>query len=150
MEKRIETLSLTKTNRGYPAIWERGGGMRNTGKARIIAGENGEVLTPIYIRRRGNLALGEHALFPALAGMVVVSAYHHHGDFYIEIKKIVAIKPLGVEWGAEVEVIATHEQGEWDNEDIASMYKDAINAAKAKALHYHCRVPYYIKDKENE
>jgi len=35
--------------------------------------------------------------------------------------------------------------GEWDAELPANL-EAAVEAAKAKALHYHCRIPYYIKE----
>jgi len=62
--KAQKQMQAEKTAKGFPALWEEGGGYTNTGSAIIIAGSAGEPLRPFYIRRRGHLANGQHALLP--------------------------------------------------------------------------------------
>ena len=66
-------LTVERTAKGLPALWECGGGYTSTGYAQVIAGENGEMLTPGYIPRGGPLANGNHALFVVGEGTVVVT-----------------------------------------------------------------------------
>jgi hypothetical protein len=56
-------VDLQRTQKGYPALWEGGGGYSSTGKVQVIAGPHGEKKRPVYIRQRGELAGKEHALF---------------------------------------------------------------------------------------
>jgi len=44
-------------------MWEKGGGMSNTGFATVICGPNGSPLKPLFIATRGTLACSKHALF---------------------------------------------------------------------------------------
>ena len=133
-------MKVERTKRGLPALWERGGGYSNTGEATIIASSNGEPMRPVYIRGRGHLTWGNHALFVVREGMVVVEANHHRLDFEITVSRIVGID--GDE--ARTEVIARFSEGEWEPE-LPSQFDAAVKAAKAKAVCYHCREPRYIK-----
>ena len=86
-----EEMKLEVTKRGLPAIWECGGGSTNTGNSQVVAGENGERLSPIYIRRSGSLSNSDHAFFVAKEGMVIVESTQHRGDFtgkILRVKKI--------------------------------------------------------------
>jgi len=140
-----EVVEITK--RGYPALWEAGGGFSNTGYARIIANKNGNAKKPIYIRTGGELAGKEHALFIVEPGDVIIDLSRHHQDFNISVKQIKTIKKEGDKLIAEMIEIAHFDKGEWDNEDIAEKYKEAIDVAKEKSEIYHCRTPlYYIHD----
>jgi hypothetical protein len=197
-------VEIACTQKGHPALWEKGGGYTSTGYAQIICAADGSPKAPVYIRRRGHLACGEHALFVVKEGDVVVQASHHRRDFKVEILKISKIMteteqkvhPGGVyysfgetkekaleifactKWGrdgheivtvtetgdpffryaveyaprteiitrhyAVLEPLATFDMGEWDNEEIAVRYEDAIRAAMEKATCYHCREPHFI------
>jgi len=85
-------LRLDVTKKGLPAIWESGGGSTNTGSAQIVAGPNGEKLTPIYVRRAGSLSNSEHALFRAEEGMMVIGASHHRRDFTIRVWRVTRLE----------------------------------------------------------
>jgi len=138
---------LEKTKKGLPALWEEGGGMSNTGHARIIADSEGQRKKPVFIRTGGHLAIGEHALFIVQEGDVVVDVQRHHDDFDISVKQIKRInQDAEGHLVAEMETLAHFNQGEWDNEDIAEKYKDAITSAKEKSLCYHCREPHYATE----
>lgn len=151
-------IKIEKTKKGFPALWESGGGYSNTGKATIIAGPNGEKKAPIYIRQRGHLACASHALFIVHEGDIVIRSSHHRGDFHHEVFRLAAIR--GDE--AELELIAEFSQGQWDTgslgqkleTDLAGMTAGepplidlsiAVQAAESKATCYHCREPHYYK-----
>lgn len=150
-------IRIERTRKGFPALWEQGGGYTNTGEAIIIANPDGSPKTPIYIRQRGELANKHHALFLVSSGDLVIMADHHRKDFEIYIYKILLIR----EEEAELQLLASYQQGEWDNKDIAEAieavkqnnnhtYYDigyAIEEAKNKAMCYHCREPHYFLPK---
>ena len=142
------TVLLETTRSGRTALWESGGGMTNTGRATIIAGPKGERLRPYYIRRRGHLAGGHHALMPIFPGHFIINAHHHRGDFEISVLRVTAIGERNGSLYAEVEQVTDFSKGEWlkDPAEIAPHLPEAIEAAKKKALSYHCRTPYYIKE----
>lgn len=138
----IEKTNIERTKKGHPALWESGGGYRNTGFATIVANPDGTAKIPVYIRKRGTLSCSDHALFIVSVGDIIVKADHHRYDFVIDVYRIAAIN------GDEADIVPIHTfyEGEWDvepPEDIA----DAVEAAKNKASHYHCRTPYYYKEK---
>jgi hypothetical protein len=156
-----KTISIERTKKGLPALWESGGGYSNTGEATIIAGPNGEKKVPLYIRRSGHLACAHHALFVVHVGDTVIESSHHRGDFHHKIYRLVAIR--GDE--AEIELIAEFSYGEWDTgplgqkleADFARMAAGepptmelsiAVDTAEAKATAYHCRSAYYCKENE--
>ena len=156
-----KTIFIERTKKGLPALWERGGGYSNTGKATIIAGPNGEKKVPLYIRRHGTLACAHHALFVVREGDIVIESSHHRGDFRHKIYRIVTIR--GDE--AEIELIAEYSNGQWDTgplgqkleADFARMATGgpptmelsiAVDTAEAKASDYHCRSAYYAEEKK--
>ena len=156
-----KTISIERTKKGLPALWESGGGYSNTGKATLIAGPNGEKKVPLYIRQRGPLACAHHALFVVREGDIVIESSHHRGDFSHQVYRIVTIR--GDE--AEIELIAEYSDGQWDagplgqklEADFARMATGgpptmelsiAVDTAEAKASDYHCRSAYYAEEKK--
>jgi hypothetical protein len=138
--------ALTKKN--YPAIWESGGGYTNTGYVTIVANPDGSPKRPVYVRNRGHLACGDHALHIVREGDIIITADHHRRDFNIKIWRIrsfARIRQNGkVRLFAVPEPLAHFSMGEWDNEEVAARYEDAIRAAMEKATCYHCREPHFI------
>lgn len=135
----LDKIKVERTKSGKPALWECGGGLSNTGYANIVTGPNGEPLKPFYIRMRGHLANGNHALVPAVVGGYVIFARHHRGDFLITIYRIDRIE------GEHAFVTKVNEfsQGEWDTE-LDEKLAPAVESAKRKAMAYHCRSPFYV------
>lgn len=88
----MRRISIERTKKGFPAIWESGGGFTNTGEAQIIAGKDGKPKRPIYIRKKGHLANSEHALLPIEVGDYVIKAYHSRGKFDVVVYKIISIE----------------------------------------------------------
>lgn len=138
MKREIE---IERTKRGLPALWEKGGGFTNIGSAQIVTGPDGKPLKPIYIRRRGSLACGRHALLVVQPGCYVIWASHRRRDFIIKVLSIADIQ----EKEASCDVEYVFSRGEWDIEPI-SFLEAAIRAAKEKATCYHCRQPHYIAE----
>lgn len=133
------TIPIVRSRRGLPCLWEEGGGFTNTGRATIIADSRGRRKRPIYIRGSGKLSCEQHALIPIEVGDIVVKASHHRRDFKITVFRIEAI----FEKEAVVKTIMTFEMGEWAPEPPRGYIADAVEAARQKALHYHCKEPHY-------
>jgi len=136
-------LQIERTKKGYPAMWESGGGYTNTGEATIIANKDGQPKKAVYIRRRGHLANGEHALFILEVGDYIVEANHHREDFGIGIFRMLGFEDKEEEVYAIVEQVNCFSRGEWDAELPASL-EAAVQAAMEKATCYHCREPHFI------
>lgn len=138
-------MRYSKTRKGFPALWESGGGSSNTGSSQIIADSQGNMKTAIYVPRRGSLCNAEHALIIVKEGDIVIETSHHRGDFNIEIYRIKTIQEDDL---LEIEKITDFRMGEWEDESIAEKYKKAVEAAMSKALDYHCRSVYYANIKQ--
>ena len=120
---------IVKTEKGFRAFWEEGGGMTNTGNACIVAGTNGEKLEAIYIKKKGNLSCNQHALFLLKPNMWVVQIDRYHDRYTIQ-----CFFYDGAEFTLELEP--------------PEYLNTAIETAKEKSRHYHCRTPYYYLPKE--
>ena len=135
----MEKIEVALTKSGRPAIWESGGGRSNTGDAFIVAGPDGQPLRPYYVSKRGHLSNGYHALVPAVVGGYIIDANHHRGDFIITIHRIDRIEGKH----AFITKINEYSQGEWEKE-LDERLAAAVEAARRKAMTYHCRTAFYI------
>lgn len=143
----MKTIYISYSKKGIPCVWEQGGGFTNTGSAVIVADSVGRPKRPLYIRRRGSLACDYHALIPITTGDVVVTADHHRKDFTIEVVRIIEIPSKKDETDkgeANAEIISRYDAGEWVPE-LPIEFFDAVQAAKNKAVCYHCREPHFIE-----
>jgi len=137
-------IYLTKTKKGFPALWEEGGGYRNTGTARVIANSDGSAKKAVFIRTGGSLACSKHALFVVEQGDIIVEVDRHNCDYEIFLYRISnIIKDENENYIADATQIAHFSEGEWDNDDIAEKYKDVIEAGISKSHCYHCRESHY-------
>ena len=134
----VTNIKYEKTRNGLPALWESGGGSTNTGSAHIVAGPNGEKLTPLYIRTGGHLSNREHALFAIRKGMYYISTWHHRGDANVQVYMIDDI----IDEHVILSTKYTFVDNQWDIEPPDYLH-DAINASMDKAKSYHCRIPYF-------
>lgn len=139
----MKTIRIERTKSGLPAIWEKGGGATNTGNATIVCNADGSPKKAVYIRRKGHLSNGEHALIVVREGDIIISARHHRRDFNIEVLRIASIEGDH----AEAEVVDDFGMGEWSG-NAHEEFEAAIDAAMKKATAYHCRSPYYIKEEQ--
>ena len=135
---------IERTKKGYPAMWEAGGGYTNTGYATIIAGVDGQRKKAVYVRKRGPLANEKHALIIVGVGDYIIEASHHRQDFEIRIWSIDQI----LEEEAQFALVNEYNQGEWEV-DPPAFLQAAIQAAMNKATCYHCREPHFIFIKED-
>ena len=135
-------MRIELSKRGLPCLWEQGGAGTNTGDARIIGNKYAQPKKAIYVPTRGHLSNGEHALIPIKVGDIVVEADQWRGDFSIYIKEITNIDFENEK--AEYIYLNKFSSGEWDT-DLAKKFVDIVDAAKSKALAYHCRSAYFVK-----
>lgn len=138
--------------KGFKARWivfESGGGYTNTGKAIVIASNDGQPLKPLFVIKRGDLACKNHAAFAVWEGQSVVAvvARHHRGDFQIEIK---SLHGTLYPWRFEEKTLwsASHlYKSTWRDAlpKKIKKFERAIEAAIVKAKCYHCREPHFIR-----
>jgi hypothetical protein len=147
--KKMKTITIDTTKRGFAAMWESGGGLTSGGSATIITGKNGEARRPVYMPRGGHLSCGDHALITVHEGFYIVHAGVSRGTrSSASISRIisVSVKDInGEKWEAkaEVEEVNTFSRGEWDK-PLDEKFAPAVEAAFRKAGSYHCRSAYYI------
>jgi len=150
-----KTISITTTKRGFPAMWESGGGMTSGGSATVITGRGGEARHPVYMPRGGPLACGNHALITVHEGFYVVHAGVSRGTrSSATISQIVSVSVKdidGEKWvaTAETEEVNTFSGGEWDK-PLDPKFAAAVEAAFRKAGSYHCRSAHYIDTSEKK
>lgn len=136
----MKKFAIERTKRNIPSMWESGGSYTNTGNSIIIANHLGNAKKPVYIRNRGDLCNKHHSLIPIAENDYIIVTDHHRKDFNISIYKIVSIYDNYL----DAEIVNTFSDGEWDK-DLENKFENAIDSAKRKALHYHCRKSYYIR-----
>jgi len=125
-----------RTAKGFPALWEQGGGATNTGEAQIVTGPRGEKLKPIFVRTKGHRACGQHALFIVQPGYYIVSVWYWNKQsppYSISVYQIQKI----IEFDKKLLAIAKIESSEKPE------LEEAVEAAVGKARCYHCRRPHY-------
>lgn len=142
----MDKISLEKTRSGLPALWEKGGAGTNTGDATIIADAKGEPPVATYIKTRGELSCGLHALVIMKPGMFVITADQHRGDFRIWVRRILKINGIAGTFEAEVEMVTGFDQNEWVP-PLLPLLEKAVEAVKKKASAYHCRNAIFVKEK---
>lgn len=138
---RIKEYELTISKSGLPCLWESGGGFTNIGNSFIITNHEGKKKQPIYIRRSGELACGDHALIPIQKGDYGISVYRGRSEYDVYIYEF---NNINIEnKTVDCNVINKFSEGEWDS-DPDLKFKEAVESAKAKSRDYHCRSPYYV------
>lgn len=144
---KVLNIEFDMSKHGIPCLWEYGGGYSNTGKAGIITDSIGNPKKALYIKAKGTLACDTHALIPISVGDYVIRASHHRKDFNIEIYRVKHI----IELNKLISMVRVSEfsMGEWSvdeefNNDHHLNLMNAVEAAKNKAMDYHCREPYYV------
>ncbi len=146
MNKKIE---IDATKRGFPAMWETGGGLTSGGSAMLVTKRDGSKPRAVFVKTRGHRSGGPHALICVHEGYYLVYAGVARGARHsARIERIVktSVKDVdGEKWEAsvEVEAINTFSQGEWDR-PVDSKLEAAVEVAFKKASIYHCRSAMYI------
>lgn len=141
------------TKSGLTAMWEKGGGMTNTGGATIIANPDGSKKKAIYTKTRGHLACGKHALVVVRKGDLIIKASRARAhDDEVHIYRIVDLIPREKTVGyceGDGEVMAEYVQGgsiEAAELVLEGKLAEAVDAAIEKASCYHCRSPHYVRE----
>jgi hypothetical protein len=139
-----KTIEATLSKKGHTCSWEKGGGYSNTGNSTIITNADGTPPIAIHIQRSGPLACAEHALIPVSVGMYIIETEHHRCNFTIKIAQIVGVN------GDKLTLshISEFSFRQWDIMPPTYL-QPAIEAAMAKAKHYHCRRHYWAVEINN-
>lgn len=139
---------LVETKKGFPCLWESGGGLSDRGEVTIIANKDGR---PKKAIRRGQLANCRHALIPIEEGDYIINAFHYREDFQISIYRVTGFEEVDEEMYALVELFngkydmehqICYGMPEWE-EPLPAFLEDAVQAAMAKATCYYCREPHF-------
>lgn len=139
-EERYKTIKLECTKSGRPAKFESGGAISTgVGHATIVCGPHGEKMLPTYIKKTGQRANSEHALFVVFPGVLIIEAERDEDILNISVFKIKDITEKEGKFEARVVKILECAGGEWDKEHLRERFADAIEAVKRKASCYHCR-----------
>ena len=133
-------IRVGRSKTGLPTITECGGGMTNTGSARVVCGPAGERVRPLYVPGRGR-ALGDHAVFVVRPGLHIIEARVSRAGEEVCVKKV-----IGVGNDTDGDALITVPVGEYADGDgnIPTQFAEAVKAATAKARCYHCRRAHYI------
>jgi ribosomal protein S27AE len=138
----LHVFVCERTKKGYPALWEQGGGYSNSGEAQIIAGPRGEKLKPIYIRTKGHRACGQHALFVIQPEYYIIIAgfwNKQNPPYNIAVYKIIEITEFQPNPDSSNKQLIAVAQLVNSSQQLTS----AIEAAREKTRCYHCRQPHY-------
>lgn len=135
-------MKVSRSKSGLPTLTENGGGMTNTGYATIITNEHGAPIKPLFVPR--GYSNGNHAIFVARPGMLIVHASRSRGGESVRVERIVRIHPDGP--GDDANLVTTEPVGEYENGDsnLPEFLTDAVQAALQKSRCYHCRSAHYI------
>lgn len=147
----MKTISLETTKKGYPATWEQGGGMTNSGACTIIADKEGNKKQAIFIRLGGHLSNGNHALIIVEKGDIVIECSHLREQYTISVYQIEKINIITdtinkeVSFSADMELINEFSYGDW-KKDLDKKFGVAVNVAMQKTKTYHCKQAMYINE----
>lgn len=139
-------INLTKTRKGYPAMWESGGAMMNSANATIVGGFNFNKLTPVFIKDVGSNACASHALFIVEEGYKIgLGESGADGEFHLTIWVIDRItKEHNGEFTASLTQIYNSLV---DGDYIDSEFDPMASALKKKLMMFHCSEPIYLLTK---
>ena len=115
--------------------FEQGGGMANTGDAQVVCGPQGEALAPDWLPYRYS-SREQHAGFDRADCIVITAYWQRRGGLALAEAR----------WardGKDGKVIYTLDH--LGNESVPnSPFREAAEAAIAKAQCYHCRHQHYV------
>lgn len=134
-------LQIAFTKKGYPAFWEKGGGMTNSGHTELIGDKYGHKKDCIFIRTGGTLSNDNHGLFILNKGDVVCVSHRSGGNISHKLLRYTGEFDKTSQT-AEFEMIDFYDSGEWDN-DAHTRFNDIVEASKKKVHIYHCRNVVY-------
>jgi len=117
---------------GVPCFWEQGGFNRkkNKGNSIIVADLQGNPKKPIFIKTKGSLCNGKHALFPVAINDLLIQT-----DVKGEITKTTIFKIIDI----------VKERQFLETEEINMTLPDAINKSIEKALCCNCKEVKFMR-----
>lgn len=143
---------VVSTGKGIPCLWEEGGAhsaKHRSGAAVVIAGKQLERLRAIYVTRKNDRPLGQHALIPVQFGDHVIRAEIHCQDdkalITVEVSKVGKInvaQARAVLLPVSKDVYSIAREGTFHHET------EAIRYAVEKAQDYECTEPYFCLSKD--
>ena len=134
-------LQISFTKKGYPAFWEKGGGMSNSGHTELIGDKYGHKKKCMFVRTGGTLSNDNHGLFILNTGDIVLISHRQSGDVTHKIFRFTGEFDKISQTG-EFEYVDSFDKGEWDN-NFHIQIEDMISSAMEKIYKYHCRSVYY-------
>lgn len=151
-------LNIERSKLGIPCLWESGGCRfdDDMGDARIICAHHGFPKKAIFIKRRGELECGEHALIPVDVCDRIITAMFYKDNFFLGISKIVdieeaqcIIEPCNDEtdsFNAAIKEAISPSYFKADKLSAkARLFEAAVRACIKKLYTYHCKEAVYIK-----
>jgi len=133
-------LEITKT--GKTALWESGGGKSRTGESVLIADKVGNPKVPIFIKTKGPLSCGDHALFIVEKGDIVVHTRRKGATTNTDYYRIVA---FDTERKRAYLAKIGHKDLQYFWEQYGG-FVELLDRGVYKAEFYHCRFPVYYRE----
>ena len=141
---KYKLVTISASKKGIPVSWECGGGATNSGSATLWGNPDGSKKQAWIVRTRGMLSNGEHALVPVNEGDLHLHTTWWHGVIEHKLCRVNKIIKGDDKVVAELKVIATYENGEWDNEP-SPVIEQMCQAGARKAKTYHCRSAVWVE-----
>lgn len=128
-----------RSKTGLPTVTENGGGSTSTGSAVVICGAHGEKLKPLFVPR--GYSNGEHAIFVAKPGMLILNANHSRRGESVTVHRIMSVGNQDDPDALITEIVFEYENGDGNIPDFLT---EAAEATIKKSYCYHCREPHYV------
>lgn len=140
-------VTIERSNKNMPCLWECGGKYNGNGKVQLITTSDGAKKKSIFVRRSGDLACKNHALIPIMIGDFTITALLDGTEVTAELSAIkrIDLKDATIQTTSMFTGILTKDgniEGTW-YPDVPAAFKPAIAAAFNKLQDYHCRSVYY-------
>lgn len=145
-------IAIEVTKNGKPALWERGGCIKNTGRVTLVTGKYAEPCAPIYIKNNA-LVNGKHALYLIRPDYLVINILRLDNAITVEISKIVGVDLQN--HIASVDKVADFGFKSGDvaiSNQLTEVYPkivEAITAGINKSYQVNCRIPYYYEQRRD-
>ena len=133
-------MKVTRSKTGLPTLTESGGGMSNTGSARVIADERGDKVHPLFIPR--GYANGDHAVFVVRPKMLIFTGDHGQWGYRVTVSRI---ERVGIDADPDELVLTETCSEENGDGNIPETLVPATVAVQEKMHCYHCREPHYVQ-----
>lgn len=146
-------VPIVVTTSGILAVWERGGGHKNSGTSLCISDNFGKRKRALYTKTYAMKACKEHALLPIEEKDLVCSVKLWRNketklwQWHTRISEVIGFTTIEESLKAVVNTIEefTTEQNSDKSYVSNKIFENLYNATLSKALEYHCRTPKFIR-----